>query len=163
MPKLRRDAPWAAILLLMILFVSCGGDQDTEPSEGEAAQAVEKIPGPVAQLPYHSTLRLSTRLVSHGFMVGHGKSLIVTANGRWDRPTACRAPTYSITLHTVSSAVFGAELGAEVSAPHYYPSTGATHQETWPGLTAGEYALEILSGQDDPHCTLAGEIAISTP
>ena len=98
---------------------------------------------------FTSTIDLIRVLKSRVFDVRDKITVVVTCNGRMDRPAPCPFPVYSIELE---------EKGLVVDSSHgerLYPANGSSHSEAWHDLPSGRYYLIDLDRQQQselsPH------------
>jgi hypothetical protein len=120
-----------------------------EPSESEpAAQSQGAVTTFTKPFSFHKHYAgKSTFVVS-----AHG-TVTVAAHATWDRPAACKLPTFDVEL--VRSGLSGSE-GARA-----YPTTGATSTRLWANLEGGTYHLVFDSTNDDAGCELVGAVTVT--
>ncbi len=141
----------SALLVGGVASIGCASPVMNGDDLGEAESAFTKEA--FVTLPYASAIRVESRLESPPFMVSEGGSVAIVASGQWDRPDACPAAMFTISL--VRDAWIGGDAGGRA-----FPADGQPHQETWVSLPAGSYEAEISTGSEDAACVLEGTIKI---
>jgi len=106
---------------------------------------------------FKAPFRIKTRLPSTRiFPVTGGKVTVTTRSTRWDRPSACPIRSFTVRLWRNVDWWFDDNHGART-----FPVVAGSHTETWTGLPAGDYYLEIDVGSTNPNCVLSGEIEVT--
>lgn len=82
----------------------------------------------------------------------HG-TVTVAAHATWNRPGACKLPTFTIELD--KAGMFGSE-GART-----YPTNGATTTQKWTNLGVGTYHFVFDSINDTDDCQLIGAVTVT--
>ena len=82
-------------------------------------------------------------------------TVTVTCDGHMDRPAACPIQVYSIEL-VAKGTVIDSSKGVKT-----YPANGSNHGESWRGLPAGQYYLNIWIDNSNPNCHLIGTINVA--
>ncbi len=150
----------SCVATVAILLAACGAtDTPTtaaadDEADGVSVEAADAAGTPMT-LPFKSDFGLSKALFSKPFRVRAHSTVVVTAKGKWTEPGKCHVPSFTITLYTASEKGPG-----RVVATRRFPTNGVAHVESWKGLEAGEYALELAAANDVSTCHLVGDVDI---
>jgi hypothetical protein len=116
-----------------------------EPAVDEAPEAASSFSSP---FKFHKHYAGTSKII----VPAHG-AVAVAAHATWDRPAACKLPTFTIEL--VKAGLFGSE------GSRTYATTGATTTQTWTNLGVGTYHLVFDTANDDIKCVLEGAVTVS--
>jgi hypothetical protein len=118
---------------------------ESEPTTGEAQEAVTSF-SKTFSFHKHYAGKSTFVVPAHGMVT-------VVAHATWNRPSACRLPTFDIEF--VKAGLFGSE-GAQT-----YTTNGSTATHSWTDLGAGAYHLVFDSINDEIECELAGAVTVT--
>jgi hypothetical protein len=116
-----------------------------ESEAGEAQEAVSTFTKPFSFRKHY--------VGESTFVVAVHGTVTVPAHATWNRPGACKLPTFSIELD--KAGMFGSE-GARTST-----TNGATTTQKWTNLGVGTYHLVFDSTNDTTDCKLMGAVTVT--
>jgi hypothetical protein len=144
--------------LLMVGVVALGlaGCALESGQSGEGAGQDESETGEVQEAVSTFTKTFSFRKHYVGestFVVPVHGTVTVAAHATWNRPGACKLPTFTIDLD--KAGLFGSE-GART-----YTTNGATTTQKWTNLGVGTYHFVFDSTNDTGDCQLIGAVTVT--
>lgn len=138
----------AALGLAGCALASGERGEGTEGGESETDEAQESVTSFTKPFSFRKHYVGESKFV----VPAHG-TLTAKAHATWNRPGACKLPTFSIDL--VKAGLFGS------AGERTYPTTGATTTQTWTNLGVGTYHFVFDSTNDVGDCELVGAIAVT--
>jgi hypothetical protein len=139
----------AATALAMVAF-GCGGCALDASETGDDEPAIEAAEDAVASPTVH--LSFPRTYQTRAMQVGKGATITASIRTLWDRPSACKHPTISVSLTKVNL-ILDDTIG-EVS----HPMNGKTARYSWSALEAGKYRIDLGSANSNPYCNVVGTI-----
>jgi len=135
-----------------MVALGCGGcaldAREIGDDELESEAAEDTVASPTIHLSFPRTYQ------SREIPVGKGATITASIRTLWDRPSACKHPTISVSLTKVNM-ILDDTIG-EVS----HPMNGKTVKYSWSALEAGKYRIDLGSANSNPYCNVVGTMDV---
>ena len=137
---------------LVMVALGCGGcaldATQTGDDEPEVDKAEEAVARPTVHLSFPRTY--SSQVIP----VVKGATITASIRTLWDRPSACKRSTITVSLTKVNM-LLDDTIGEES-----HPMNGKTVKYSWPALEAGKYRIDLGSANSNPYCIVVGTMDV---